>query len=463
MDNGKWYVSVDGVLQNSADLTSGTGFLHSNLTGELRPFILNASSGGTHTGMGNFGQDSTFGGLELAGGYSDTNGNGDFHSSVFSGYLALCTANLSIPEAIDPAKDNSPTDYFNTVLYTGSGSSPNSITGVGFQPDWVWIKNRTATISHAIFDSVRGVTASGATNKAIGSDRPDAEGNGNGGLSEFGVDGFTLVDGSSGSFPRSLVNDATTYVSWNWKAGGTAVLNEQGSINSNVSANTDAGVSIVTYTGTGTASTTIGHGLGVVPNIVVTKRRDSTGSWQLYSTAISTATLPEVNGRLHLEGTNAALFDSYTLEITSSTIEPTGLASTHTYWNALNGTYVMYCFAEIEGYSKFGSYTGNGDPDGTFVYTGFRPAFILYKKSSSTGNWIMDDNKTSTYNYDSNYLVANSPDPEGDTTTNTAGHMFDHLSNGFKMRNTNSDRNQSGATYIYMAFAMTPFKYSLGR
>ena len=453
MDNGKWYVSVDGTLQNSADLSNGTGFLHSGITGTVHPYILNASSSGTHTGISNFGQDSSFAGNETATSNADANGNGTFHSPVASGYLALCSANLP-DTTLSPNQSEQATDHFNTVLYNGTGSA-QSITGVGFQPDWVWIKRRNGAAGQILQDSSRGST------KRLRTDNFEVEITTSTAVTSFDNDGFTL--GSEGG----VNTNGGTYVAWNWKANGgtktTVSINDISSgvpsIASEVQANTKAGFSIVLYTGTGASSGTIAHGLGAVPKQIWVKNRDAEYNWKVY----------------HAKNTSAPETDYLVLDNTDATVD----AATH--WNDTapdanvftigssnglirnNDKYIAYCFAEIEGYSKFGSYTGNGSTDGTFVFTGFRPAFLLYKKSSATGNWIMDDNKTQTFNHDSNYLVANSADAEGDTTTNTAGHRFDMLSNGFKMRNTNSDRNANGANYIYMAFASAPFKFANAR
>jgi len=447
MDNGKWYVSVDGVLQNSADLTSGTGFLHSNLTGELRPFILNASSGGTHTGMGNFGQDSTFGGLELAGGYSDTNGNGDFHSSVFSGYLALCTANLPEP-TISPNADTQADDYFNTALYTGTNAT-QSITGVGFQPDWVWLKSRSNAQNHRVFDVIRG------TGEYLETDTTDEEGSSGTSLTSFDSDGFSL----GGS---SLVNTNTyTYVSWNWKAGGTAVSNEAGTIISSVSANTDAGFSICTFSIGATGSKTVGHGLNFAPEMVIVKGRTAPAShWFTYHKSIGATKYLTLNGTGQAS-TLSSVWDN--TEPTNEVFTMGSLFTTSTY----GAEHLAYCFHSVEGYSKFGSYIGNGvtSGEGVFAYLGFRPAFIIIKNSSATSDWLMVDSVRSTFNEVDDILAPDATSTEADF--GTTNRNIDFVSNGFKIRSTAAGGttvlNTSGNTYVYMAFAEAPFKYANAR
>ena len=334
-------------------------------------------------------------------------------------------------------------------------------------------------MSHFLVDSSRGLASNGSGNgnfrqlatNFVFHEEDTGNNSSDGGMASFDADGFTLGKGSNDAsadtaYQRNNAN-SSTYVAWNWKAnGGTKTTVSIGdissgvpSIASEVQANTKAGFSIVLYTGTGASSGTIAHGLGAVPKQIWVKNRDEAYNWKVY----------------HAENTSAPETDYLVLDTTDAT------ADNVTHWNdtapdanvftigSSNGLikntnkYLAYCFAEIEGYSKFGSYVGNGSTNGTFVFTGFRPAFLLYKKSSATGNWIMDDNKTQTFNPDSNYLVANSADAEGDTTTNTAGHVFDMLANGFKMRNTNSDRNANGANYIYMAFAEVPFKFANAR
>ena len=393
----------------------------------------------------NFGQDSSFAGNETAQGNTDGNGNGDFYYSPPSGYLALCTANLPNP-GIDPAQDEEPADNFNTVLYTGDGSGSQAITGVGFQPDWVWAKARSIAYSHRWYDSVRG------TSKALYSSQTNAETTENG-VTSFDSDGFTAGHaGTNGS--------GQTFVAWNWLAGGSASSNSNGSITSSVSANTKAGFSIVTYTGNATAGATVGHGLSSTPEMYIVKSRSLTTGWVTYHKDMASS--PE-DGYLALQATDA-FFDTIVWNDTPPTSSVFSVAATGYSSNNSGATYVAYCFHSVEGYSKFGSYTGNGSTDGPFVYTGFRPAFLLMKRTDSTSNWYTWDAKRDVDNGIRLYIRPNLANAEGGTSSGQ--QYFDFLSNGFKIVANSSafaDGNTSGGSYIYLAFAEQPFKYSNAR
>jgi len=325
-----------------------------------------------------------------------------------------------------------PSDYFNTKLYSGNGtaigSGGNAITGVGFQPDWTWIKARnSADESHYLFDAVRGVTKSIRSN-GTGAEGTDAET-----LTAFASDGFTL--GNNGGVNSGSLN----YASWNWKANGAGSSNTDGSITSTVSANTTSGFSIVKWTADGSTSGTIGHGLGSTPKIVIYKRLDAASSWYVVYTFVDNS-----QDYLLLESTAAkADLPSATYgTATSSTISNIGFGNTN--------SMIAYCFAEVKGFSKFGSYVGNGNADGPFIYTGFKPAFIICKITNTASNWRMFDNKRLGYNVDNNPLYPNVTLVEG-TEDN-----IDILSNGFKWRTTDGALNGSGSSYIYMAFAEEP-------
>jgi hypothetical protein len=329
------------------------------------------------------------------------------------------------------AQINKSSEYFNTVLYTGNGST-NAITGVGFQPDWVWIKNRPDVREHQIYDSIRGVT------KVIGSDRTSAEATVSNGLTAFGSDGFTV--GSDAN-----VNDSgDSHVSWNWLASNTTASNTDGSITSTVSANTTSGFSIVSFTGTG-ANATVGHGLGSAPEMIILKNRDSAENWIVGNTSL------DWTKYLALNLTDATTTASNIWQNTAPTSSVFSIGDSGKVNGSGNGM-VAYCFAEKKGFSKFGSYTGNGSTDGTFVYTGFKPAWVMIKcTSSGTTQWRMYDDKRDTYNPVYKELNANTSDAE-----NASTRYHDFLSNGFKMRDTNINTNGSGSTYIFMAFAENP-------
>jgi hypothetical protein len=330
-----------------------------------------------------------------------------------------------------------PKDHFNTKLYTGTGSS-NTVTGVGFQPDLTWIKNRGDAESHCLFDAVR------TNGYYLKSDANSAEIDGaSAGLwSAFASDGFTVVNGNR-------TNDSgDTYVSWNWKANGAGSSNTDGSITSTVSANTTSGFSIVKYTGAG-ANATVGHGLGVAPKMIIVKNTQSTYEWVIGHADLASGGTG-FSANWYFNGFNTGARNQNATASWNSTSPTNSVFSLHsgaTYMNASGEANIAYCFAEKKGFSKFGLYTGNGSTDGTFVYTGFKPAFVMYKRTDSTSNWGMHDNGRDVDNPVQKGLIANASDVE-DT------HDFlDFLSNGFKLRSSSINRNASGGTYIYMAFS----------
>ena len=322
-----------------------------------------------------------------------------------------------------------PTDYFNTVIYSGSNSN-QSITGVGFQPDWVWIKNRSSTPSHMLNDAVRGA------GKQINSDSSNAELDRTY-FQSFDSDGFSL-EGNVSDYNQNSSN----FVAWNWLASNTTASNTDGDITSTVSANTTAGFSIVSYTGTG-SNATVGHSLGTTPSMIIFKNRDSITDWRVYHKTLG--------------ATKGIRLSSNGAEQTSSTYfnntEPTSslfTVSTAVDTNENTSNFIAYCFAEKKGFSKFGSYTGNSSADGTFVYTGFKPAWVVIKRTDTTANWHMLDNKRDPINEADATLLANDAGAEFQSTNDV-----DFLSNGFKLRANQTSTNVG--TYIYMAFAENPF------
>jgi len=323
---------------------------------------------------------------------------------------------------------NKSTDYFNTKLYTGNSSTLN-VTGVGHQPDFTWIKDRTsAGDDFAMYDAVRGAT------KRIRSNQNDAENTQSTGLTSFDSDGFTVgTNGASNG-------NGDTFVSWNWKANGQGSSNTDGSINTTyTSVNTTAGFSISTYTGTG-SNATVGHGLGVAPKMILIKRLSAADNWIVYHNAIGGTK------NLYLDATNAQDTRSDTFNNTAPTSSVFSLGSA-TGTNGSGQTYVAYCFAEKTGYSKIGSFTGNGNADGTFIYTGFRPAFILVRASNLVTNFHLYDNKRDPINRADIILRANASNAEA---TNSE-FAYDFVSNGFKARSSSSEFNGSGNTFIYYA------------
>jgi hypothetical protein len=334
------------------------------------------------------------------------------------------------------------------TTYTGTGASltvANTVNGTNFQPDLVWVKSRSAATDHKLTDVVRGVT------KALISDTTGAETTDTNGLTAFGSTGFTL------GTDTTYNNSAATYVAWQWKANGAGVTNTSGSITSTVSANTTAGFVVVTFTGTG-ANATVGHGLGVAPSMVIVKDRTAarTGyQWPVWHTSLGGGTKA-----LFLNVTDATATDTV---YWNSTVPTSSVFSVGT-WGGVNysgDNFVAYCFSAVAGYSAFGSYTGNGSTDGPFVYTGFRPRFILIKCSSNSTSstvWTIFDTSRSPYNASVNELYPNLSAAEG---VDSSG--IDILSNGFKPKRNSEYANLSGWTYIYYAVAENPFKYSSAR
>ena len=327
-----------------------------------------------------------------------------------------------------------PTDYFNTVLYSGTGSS-NAITGVGFQPDLTWVKSRSVSSTHKWMDVVRG------NGNTLASNNTNAEASDSSIFPSLDSDGFTVA-GTANSTNAS----GQTYVGWNWLADNTSgSSNTDGSITSSVSANTTAGFSIVSYTGTG-ANATVGHGLGEVVKCIIIKNRDQTDNWAVGHTSIG------FSNHLQLNVTDASTSAAAVFNSTAPTSTVFSIGTNHK-TNASSEDYIAYCFAEKKGYSKFSSYTGNGNDDGPFVYTGFKPAWVMRKRTDSTGDWTLFDNKRPEFNVTDKKLEPSTSDAEASANTN----RIDILSNGFKCRGTGSFSNASGSTNIYMAFAENPF------
>lgn len=441
--NKKIYWSYNGTWQNSANPSVGTnGFDWTNVglarttTFYVPSWRVRATAGALEQASVNFGQNPTFGDEVTAGTFTDSNGKGLFKYQPPTGFLALCEDNLPTPAISDPGK------HFKTVLWTGTSSSRN-ITGLGFQPDLVWIKNRTTAYSHYIADSVRkgGLYLVSSSASAEISDVT--------GVTDFNSDGFSI-----GSL-LDINRVGNSVVAWCWRAGaGTTSTNTDGSITSVVSVNRDAGFSIVSYTGNGVEGATIGHGLGKAPKFILAKVRNAVADWRVWHSYLGdTYGLGSGPVFLSLNLTDAARYDSQRITgATSTTFRTTGTATP--YINSSGNTFIAYCWAEIEGFSKFGSYVGNGSADGPFVYCGFKPAWIMIKNiTDNTGwFWAIGDSSRSSTNPDSAKLYANNANVE-DTTS----YPIDYLSNGFKIRTNQGTWNLSGSTHIFVAFAESPF------
>ena len=423
MDNGAVYFARDNTYINSGVPTSGSAKTNAIATDLL------TDNNGEHViavhgynGNNSFGMYANF-------------GQQPFTYTPPAGYKSLCTKNIppNVPSVIRPKK------HFDTILYTGNSSSggsgtSQSISGLEFKPDFIWIKNRDATYYHHLADTVRGIT------RGINSNANDAENNYSN-ITAVHEHGFNVG-------AAELVNKSgQNLVAWCWKAGGSStVSNTDGDQTTQVSVNEEAGFSIVTYTGTG-SNTNIGHGLGAVPDMIITKSRSATGDWAVLDKFNTTA---EYGFFLNDNGG----YGSYQGGTYWNDTPPTSTVfrvSTNAATNASGVTYVAYCWTSIPGYSKIGQYKGNGSADGRFVYVGFRPAWVLFKRTDSGGNWFIVDNKRDPFNECTRDLY---PNTTGSETNNP--NFVDFLSNGFKLRTTGTAVNGSGGTYIYMAFAEQP-------
>ena len=442
--------------KNNSTMSNGTQNL---VASTLYTFA--ATNYGSGAGVvANFGQDDTFAGNKTSGSAaaSDGNGIGDFYYAPPSGFLALCSANL--PEPTIGPNATQADDYFNTVLWSGNSTNNRSIT-TDHATDFVWIKKRGTTVqSHVLADSVRGTSDNGGTgnvgilasNLTAGASTNSSDS----GIASFDSTGFTIGAGSNtanADAPYQGTNaSGHTYVGWSWKAGGTAVTNTDGTHSCQVSASADAGFSIISWTGT-QSNITLGHGLNKKPEIIFVKNL-------VYGSAFwPTWTFANSNDKILALNVSNALFSSAG-SFTETAINDSVIGvGTERVANGSSEGMVAYCFHSVEGYSKVGSYKGNGNADGTFVYTGFRPAWILWKRSDGTNGWFLMDNKRDTKNLANTFLRPNSSAAEATAANSTA----DFLSNGFKLRGTGGDVNTSGGTYIYLAFAEAPFKYANAR
>jgi len=425
LDNRKFYIGKNGTWFNSGDPVAGTGQwpYSGTITGTTFFPAVNMFQ---DTGTANFGQLP-------------------FAYAAPTGYKSLCTTNLPDPAIADGSTN------FDVALYTGNGvntNDGNTITGLNFKPDFVWLKCRSSAETHSLQDVLRGPRAT------MYSQSTENENANRGYINSFTSDGFTTGNANGASINPNNAN-GFTYATWNWKAGGTGVSNTAGSITSTVSANPTAGFSVLTYTGNGTAGATVGHGLSVAPSFLVVKNRDTAGEqWVVYHKTLG--------GTQYLKLSDTSAVGASV--IVWNNTDPTSSVITLGNWSAVNQStksHVCYAFSPVEGYSAFGSYTGNGSADGPFVYTNHRPRFLLVKCSSVAGeDWIIVDAVRNEYNYVNKFLFPNLSNAEGAAASN---NVVDFLSNGFKVRSTSGAWNSSSATYVYASFCENPFKYSLAR
>ena len=442
VDAGKYWSGLNNTWDGSGNPATGanpTGTFTANSSFTFSGRVYDSS----RAGVFNFGQDSSFAGNKTSGsaGASDTNGIGDFYYTPPTDYLTLCSANLPEVAIIDGS------EYFNTALYTGNGSNGLAITGVNFQPNWTWIKSRSGTAYHELHDSIRGA------GKRLFSNETTAEGD-VGTVSSFDSDGFTV---SRNNAYDGTNQNAKTFVSWNWLAGTAVSGNTSGSGTAKAysgSVNTEAGFSIITYKGNGTAGHTIPHHLGKTPTFIIVKDRDNASNWRVWGTGVSIAKA------LGLDTSNAEENSGNDNGNWNNTLPTDNVFSVGSFnsGNRTDADFIAYCFTDIEGYCKAGSYIGNGNADGTFIHTGFRPSWVMIKRTDSSADWWVLDNKRNSSNVVDLRLRPNSSSAEeGPDAT------FDFLANGLKIRGNYSTLNASSGTYIYLAFAEQPFKYANAR
>jgi hypothetical protein len=437
MDSGKVWWGKNGTWFSGGNPTAGTDATFSNLSGySITPAF----------GMG----------ATSAQAWSCNFGQRPFAYTAPAGFKALCTTNLSAP-AVGQTSDNQADNYFQVVTYSGSGSS-QSIPNIGFQPDLIWIKNRTlgasnTSYSNTVYDTVRGINTGGSP--ALFTDQTVGESTASGfGVTAIGNNNFTVV--GNGSLTNAT---GSNYVAWCWNAGGTTVTNNAGSISSQVRANQMAGFSIVSYAGAQASTFTVGHGLNSTPAMIITKSRNATGEWGVYYTNEGINTNWMVLNSTAAKGTNNGPLSGGAYVI----IQPTNFQIAQTAFANSASEMIAYCWTAIPGYSSFGSYTANGITDGPFVYLGFRPKFIMIKKTSGTSNWILRDSVRGPTNVHESVLWSNLTLQEGGGFAGS-NYSIDFLSNGFKILNVGDDSNvTAGQTYIYMAFAEHPTRLATAR
>jgi len=441
MDNRKIWLGINNTYYGSGENTNGNPAGAANPTHTLASDQTPDGNLFSFTGgydleiVSNYGQDSSFAGTKTAQGHSDGNGVGDFFYAPPAGFLALCTKNLPEPTVI-------PSENFNTVLYTGDASDDRDIQ-VGFRPGWSWFKARNATTNHTLWDIMRGGTKYLNTN-TTNDEATDTDGvdTGKTNAQIGGGGGFRLL----GDAAQTNGNNVT-FASWHWHASsGGGVNNTDGSVTSSINVNLDNGFSIVTYTATANTHT-FGHGLSKTPEFIYHRMRDVDGGGNVFVAPLGSGKALRMD-----EASGAGSDSGYWPIVNSTLVKPGGAVS-----GAIETLYIAYCFHSVDGYSKIGEYTGNGNADGTFVYTGFRPAWLIVKRTDANKQWKINDNKRIGFNPNHSELYADSAEVEQALT------HFDFLSNGFKLRTTASTANTANANYIYMAFAETPFKHSNAR
>jgi len=413
----------------------------------------------------NFGQEGTFAGNVTAGGNSDGTGYGNFKYSVPSGFLALCSGNQPVADAVDPAQtdDNYPQKLFGATIWTGDGTTSRAITGLGFQPDWVWFKARSSAFSNRLYDTTRGITSNGGYRLFSNTTAAQVDKTSSGqDISAVGSDGFTL--GASSNLYTNDTNSGGLHVAWTWRAnGGTTSTNSNGSTDSTVQVDPSGHFSIVKFEGQNDSwgnAETIGHGLSSAPTCMILKNYDKADEWSVFFSDYGSYSIGGSNA-----ASNSLVLNSDAELYTNQSYKGWGgVMPTSTVFtvdgnnnNGASESIIVYCFANCEGYIKTGSYVGNANADGTFVYTGFKPEFFMCKPLLQ-GNWRIQDIKRSPYNVANKTLYPNHSNAEESYSSDS----IDILSNGVKMRASDSNYNQA-TTFVYLAMAHNPFKYATAR
>ena len=464
MDARKLWYAKDGAFTNSGNPQTGANpnYVWTNNI-PLIPHFVSFGSYGVSS-VFNFGQEGTFAGNITAGGNADVTGYGNFKYDP-GDYKALCAGNLPIADAVDPAQtsDNFPQKLFSATIWTGNNATGRAITGVGFQPDWIWFKARHYDSSHRLYDTSRGIASNGGKRLFTNTNAAENDQTSGQDISAIGTDGFTT--GASSKLYTNFDDNDAGHVAFSWRAnGGTTSSNSSGSITSTVQVDPSGGFSIVTYTGAagawGTLGT-VGHGLSAAPKAIFAKIRSGTGEWCCFFSDYGGATIGGSNAasnKLQLND-NAVLYTNQSYADFGK-VMPTSTVFTVN-GNLINNsgsTVVAYCFTDIEGFCKVGTYNGNGNADGTFVYTGFSPAWVIIKGIDSNGEWTIYDTKRDPFNESDHILQADLNSAE-----RTDLDEIDILSNGFKGLSGGGRTNQSSKHYVYLAFAENPFKYATAR
>jgi hypothetical protein len=431
---------IDGTLIGSAT--------NLNTTTDLYPWV--GTGGSTSSDLGwdmNFGQNGTFNGLETAQGESDATGYGDFYYDEANSCKALCAGNLPVAAEVDPAQtdDNYPQKLFSPLIWTGNDATSRAITGLGFRPDWLWFKNRSSAYSNRLYDTSRGIASNGGKRLFSNTNAAETDQTSGQDISAVGSDGFTM--GASSGLYNNDTGSGGLQVGWFWRANGGTTSSGSGDLTSTHQVDPSGGFSIVLATGDGgSGDKTVSHGLSATPTVILAKKRSGASNWDTYFSEGVTA-----GSGMRFNTDEAPLTGRW------GTINSSIMTCKDNYTWYSTDTFVYYCFTNIEGYIKAGTYVGNANADGTFVYTGFKPAFFMCKPIV-TGNWRIQDIKRSPYNVADETLFPNHSNAEQSNSSDS----IDILSNGVKMRASDSDYNQA-TTFVYLAMAHNPFKYATAR